>query len=174
MKLTCRLKNALAIVICVMTASGYAGAANPPGPCSEHTHPTCQATDNMCPDPTSGATTCTIALARTTDTATATPNTHSKTPNGLFCVAAGTPLLFATSGTGNTFQLVFSNLLPPAPGVMSPAKGTTQVPLSFAATSSGCFKYSIQVCDFDGGPCGYTDPKIIIGDTGIEGQSQKK
>jgi hypothetical protein len=113
-----------------------------------------------------------VNLTRNRDTAFATPDTLAAVANGLFCVAANTPLQFQTAGNGKTFQVVFSNGIPPAPNAQSPMKGTTAMPVSINASNAGCFKYSIQVCDFDGGPCGYSDPKIIIGDTGLAPYSQ--
>jgi hypothetical protein len=84
---------------------------------------------------------CTINVTRATDSANVQPSTPSPQKNKLFCIKAGTTVVWKSSNKNNGFMISFGAESPFTPD--GPIAGGGQKSVTTKATTPGCYKYDV-------------------------------
>jgi len=145
---------AVLVSLCCLTAVGdnsTCGAA-----------PTCSAS-------CSGAS-CAIELNRSQNTLTLSYGGSDAT---VLCVPYGSSISWTPSNTSSAaiVGVLFNGSS--SPGNSSVLSGNNKAGATTTASNTGCFVYSIELCDFSGS-CAVIDPKVVIGGGPLEKKHPKK
>jgi plastocyanin len=93
---------------------------------------------NTCGSPSSP---CTVDITRSGDSANAKPDIPNAQNNRLFCVKAGTTVVWKSSKKNNGFTVTFGTDSPFDPD--RPIMGGGQKQVTTTATTPGCYKYDV-------------------------------
>ena len=148
----------LALLLCSSAAS-----ANTPGVCTGPL-PTCDAT-NTCGSAKYG---CTVSVAKIPGSVDVKPliNGIPTDTTNIICVDQNTKMTWVTATPNSFFNVRFST---PSPfeNKTSLQGDNINTPRAIAA-HEGCYVFAVTVCDASGSSCAHTDPKVVVGGTGIE------
>jgi len=84
---------------------------------------------------------CTIDITRAGSSANVKPSIPSATNNQLFCIKAGTTVVWRSSNKNNGFMISFGSDSPFDPD--EPIMGGGNRPVTTKATTPGCYKYDV-------------------------------
>jgi plastocyanin len=93
---------------------------------------------NTCGSPSSS---CTVDITRSADSANAKPDIPNAKNNRLFCVKAGTTVVWKSSNKNNGFTVTFGTDSPFDPD--RPIMGGGKKRVTTTATTPGCYKYDV-------------------------------
>jgi hypothetical protein len=110
----------------------------------------------------SASTPCSVDVRRSADSANVTPSIPGAKNNQLFCVKAGTTVIWLTSNKNNGFMVSFGTDSPFDPD--GPIVGGAQKPITTKAVTPGCYKYDVGAFRSGTvyGMSGGSSPKIVI------------
>ena len=89
----------------------------------------------------SASSTCKVDVTRSGDSANVKPNIPGAKNNQLFCVKAGTTVVWMSSNKSNGFMVSFGTDSPFDPD--GPIIGGGQKPITTKASTPGCYKYDV-------------------------------
>ena len=114
---------------------------------------------NTCGTP---STPCSVDVKRTANAASSTPGIPNAKSNALFCVRAGTSVLWKSTGKDIGFVVDLGPASPfdPAGAII----GGSDRSVAVVAKTPGCFKYSAGACRSGAiyGMCGETNAELIV------------
>ena len=89
----------------------------------------------------SASSTCTVDVRRSANSANVKPGIPGAKNNQLFCVKAGTTVVWMSSNKNNGFMVSFGTDSPFDPD--GPIVGGAKKPITTKATTPGCYKYDV-------------------------------
>jgi len=89
----------------------------------------------------SASSTCTVDVRRSADSANVKPGIPNAKNNQLFCVKAGTTVVWMSSNKNNGFMVSFGTDSPFDPD--GPIVGGAKKPITTKASTPGCYKYDV-------------------------------
>jgi hypothetical protein len=110
----------------------------------------------------SASTPCAVDVKRTANAASVTPSIPNAKGDSLFCIKAGTPVQWKSTGKDIGFVVDFGPTSPfDTPGAIIGGSDRT---VSVVAKKPGCYKYSAGACMSGAiyGMCGQTSVQLII------------
>jgi hypothetical protein len=109
----------------------------------------------------SSSTACTVGVKRTSDAASATPNTADAKSNQPFCVKAGTKVTWKSESKNTGFVLDFG---PDSPFGSEAIIGGSDRAVPSVAKKKGCYKYSVGACVSGAiyGMCGTAETELVV------------
>lgn len=110
----------------------------------------------------SASTPCSVDVKRSAYSASSTPSIENAKSNALFCVKAGTTVLWKSTGKDIGFVVDIGTESPfDPPGAII---GGTDRQVSVVAKKAGCYKYSAGACmtGAENGMCGEANAELII------------
>jgi hypothetical protein len=110
----------------------------------------------------SASSTCTVDVTRSGDSANVKPSTPEARKNQLFCIKAGTTVVWMSSNKSNGFMVSFGTDSPFDPD--GPIVGGAQKPITTKASTPGCYKYDVGAFRSGTvyGMSGGRNPELII------------
>jgi hypothetical protein len=152
------LFSLLLVVNHIGASGGHRGSQ--PYSCAEaHPHSMCNAA-NTCGTASSP---CRVDVKRRgSNWASTTPSIPGAKENAIFCVKAGTTVIWESSSKNTGFVIDFGPASPfDTPGAII---GGADRPISVVAKRAGCFKYSTGACTSGTiyGMCGSTDNEVVV------------
>jgi hypothetical protein len=105
---------------------------------------------------------CTVDIRRSANSANVMPSTPNAKNNQLFCIKAGTTVVWKTSNKSNGFMVSFGTDSPFDPD--GPIVGGAKKPITTKASTPGCYKYDVGAFRSGTvyGMSGGTSPELVI------------
>ena len=105
---------------------------------------------------------CTIDVTRSGSSANVKPGIPDAKNNQLFCIKAGTTVVWMSSNKNNGFMVSFGTESPFDPD--SPIVGGAKKPVTTKASTSGCYKYDVGAFRSGTvyGMSGSSTPELVI------------
>ena len=131
-------RTALLLSTCIVLLTGGLAQAKSKYMCDQEQPETLCNADNTCG---SASATCTISITRSNNSANVKPGISNAKNNQLFCIKAGTTVVWTSSNKNHGFTVSFGTDSPFDPD--DPIMGGGSKPVRTKATTPGCYKYDV-------------------------------
>ena len=133
-----RTRTALLLSTCIVLMTGELAQAKSKYACDQEQPQTLCNADNTCG---SASSPCTINITRSNSSANVKPGIPNAKNNQLFCIKAGTTVVWMSSKKNQGFTVSFGTDSPFEPD--DPIMGGGQKSVTTKASTPGCYKYDI-------------------------------
>src|SRR4051794_38969481 len=128
-------RTALLLSTCIVLLSGGLAQAKSKHTCDQEQPETLCNAENTCG---SASSTCTISITRSNSSANVKPGIPNAKNNQLFCIKAGTTVVWMSSNKNHGFTVSFGTESPFDPD--DPIMGGAKKPVTTKASIPGCYK----------------------------------
>lgn len=152
-------RTALLLLTCIVLLAGEIAQAKSKYACDQERPETMCSASNTCG---SASSPCTISITRGTNSANVKPGIPDAKNNRLFCIKAGTTVVWMSSNKNNGFTVSFGTDSPFEPD--DPIMGGGKKQVTTKAVTPGCYKYDVGAFRSGAvyGMSSGTKPELII------------